>query len=293
MISYIRQENMNRKKWDQCVSTAHNKSVFGLSWFLDAVCDQWHGLVWGDYEIVQAMPTKKKFGLISILYQPFFTRTLSMYSSRPINEHQQKAFFQEIEKRHQKVLMGFPDQVSETNLQATKLMYQYLDLNRQYDTLRPGFSKNATRLINKAGKHGISIQETKTKNVVALFRESAGTQIKELKEKDYVHLQQLMDACMQNGKGLSLGAFNQKKELIASAFFIKDFENIFYLKGGTNSQGRELGGMFLLFDHVIQLFANQPMTLDFGGSNIESIANFYKKFGATDKPYLFLSKNLI
>ena len=293
MIQFIRAEHIDRTKWDHCVSTAHNKSVFGMSWLLDSVCDQWHGLVVGDYESIQPLPSKTNLGFIHTLYQPFFTRTLPIYSKVDLNKTEVAVFFNEIQKRFQRVLMGFPNSdYVPSKLKKEALVYQELYLSKPHDSLRAGFSKNAKRLIKKAENQNLKIAKVESKEVVRLFRDSVGHTIKELKDKNVQQLQSLMDVCLKQGCGLSYGAFDSNTELCAAAFFIIDHDRVFYLKGGTNQKGRELGGMFLIFNEVIRTHAGQLKQFDFGGSNISSIAEFYKKFGAIDHNYLFLSKKL-
>ena len=43
--------------------------------------------------------------------------------------------------------------------------------------------------------------------------------------------------------------------------------------------------MFFAFDQLIQQNASKGCIFDFGGSNVDSIANFNKKFGAQDILY--------
>ena len=49
--------------------------------------------------------------------------------------------------------------------------------------------------------------------------------------------------------------------------------------------------MYALIDKAIELFQNEINNIDFDGSNVESVANFYHKFGAEDLTY-FQNKNI-
>jgi hypothetical protein len=48
-----------------------------------------------------------------------------------------------------------------------------------------------------------------------------------------------------------------------------------------------------LFDFFIQKHAGTDSLLDFGGSSVETVARFYKNFGAKDCVYLQLKKNTL
>ena len=294
MIKFVRAENIDLSKWGGCILAAQNKNVFGLSWYLNAVCNHWDALILNDYEAIIPLPNKRKFG-IRVLYQPFFSRLFNIYTSVELSNSIKQSFFDEIKKRYPRILLGygFQDDFRPEGLKNELFPYQVLDLNQSYQQIASGYSKNATRLINKSNKIELATKAISPSQVVAMFRETKGSEIKELKKSSFNHLERLMTACLEKDYGRAIGAFNPEGELCATAFFIIDDLAVFYLKGATNSIGRKHGGMYFLFDAIIKQYANQPLILDFGGSSIPSVATFYKKFGAIDKEYLFLSKKLL
>ena len=44
-FKYIKNKNINRLKWDNCVSNSKNYRIYGLSWYLDVVCKNWDAIV--------------------------------------------------------------------------------------------------------------------------------------------------------------------------------------------------------------------------------------------------------
>jgi hypothetical protein len=52
MIKYLKHKEINKEKWDKCISSSHNKIIYALSWYLDVVSPNWDGLIKGDYEAV-------------------------------------------------------------------------------------------------------------------------------------------------------------------------------------------------------------------------------------------------
>jgi len=61
----------------------------------------------------------------------------------------------------------------------------------------------------------------------------------------------------------------------------------------TLTVGRDKRSHFLLIDQLIQEFAAHPLLLDFEGSELPAIAEFYRKFGSKDCPFPFLRYNLL
>ena len=83
MIQYIENKNINFKKWDACIASSFNRLIYGFSWYLDVVCDDWDALVLNDYEGVFPLPKRKKWG-IDYIYQPFFCQQLGVFSKKKI-----------------------------------------------------------------------------------------------------------------------------------------------------------------------------------------------------------------
>lgn len=62
-IIYLKNEEVNRRKWDSAVSQSPFYSLFGYSWFLDTVCQTWDALITADYKHVMPIP------VVNSLYQ--------------------------------------------------------------------------------------------------------------------------------------------------------------------------------------------------------------------------------
>ncbi|WP_315816464.1 hypothetical protein [Paraflavitalea speifideaquila] len=50
-------------KWDRCIADAPNGLIYGYSFYLDKMADNWDGLVLNNYEAVMPLPWKKKWGI--------------------------------------------------------------------------------------------------------------------------------------------------------------------------------------------------------------------------------------
>ena len=66
-----------------------------------------------------------------------------------------------------------------------------------------------------------------------------------------------------------------------------------FLKSGVRDEGKAKGAMHFLMDSFIRKYAGEKKVLDFGGSSVESVARFYKSFGALDYVYLQIEKKSI
>ena len=291
MIRYVEHKDIDKKKWDNSIKNAHNSSVFGYSWYLDNVSENWDALVKGDYEAIMPIPCKivKQY---HIIYQPFFSRQTGIYSQSELDDDQLKEFITQLPNHFKLVQFGFDNNPSLfPDFEVKELAHQQLDLGKPYEEIFSGYSKNARRILKKANDSLKIVPLENPSVIVELFKSTKGKNIKALGDEDFKRLIVLMISSVEQNSGKALGVFGQNEELLAAGFFLYNNDTITYLKGASSESGRKEGAMYILFDHVIKENSGKGNQLDFGGSNISSIAEFYKKFGATDRFYLFLTRN--
>ena len=93
-IKYIPYGQLDKMKWDSCITNADNGLIYAYSFYLDQMYRQWDALVLNDYEAVMPMTWNKKYG-ISYLYQPFLTAQLGVFGKN-ITEERVSNFIQSI-----------------------------------------------------------------------------------------------------------------------------------------------------------------------------------------------------
>ena len=79
MIYFVKRNQIDEEKYNNCIATSLQSRMYAYSWYLDIVADNWNVLVLDDYEAVMPLPFHKKF-LISYISQPFFTQQLGVFS---------------------------------------------------------------------------------------------------------------------------------------------------------------------------------------------------------------------
>ena len=68
-IKWLRSGSIDRQKWDQCIDRAGNGRIYGYSWYLDIMSNNWDALVLGDYQLIMPLPWRKKYGIRYIDYK--------------------------------------------------------------------------------------------------------------------------------------------------------------------------------------------------------------------------------
>ncbi len=293
MIKFLKNSEISKEKWDDCIDKSINGVAYAYSWYLDAAFKNWSALILNDYEAVFPMAIKSKFK-INYLYQPFFTRYYGVYSKSTITQSLVNDFFNAIPNNIKFIEFNIHEsnEFDHTDFQKKEHFYQLLNINKPYVEIYQNFKGDAKRNIKKAENNNLQVVDNiAPEKVVTLFRNNKGNQLKELRSGDYTLLQDIMDAAKNNKCGISIGIVNSQNVLIAAAFFIKFKNTILFLKGSANTEGKTLGAMYLIIDTLLKNYAQKAFFFDFGGSSIESIASFNHNFGAENCVYLQVKKN--
>jgi hypothetical protein len=292
MIRYIQHKEIDKKKWDACIDGSPEGNIFVRSFYLDAVCDAWCGLVLNDYEAVFPLAPGSKYR-IAYLFQPFFSRYFGTYAGKAAGAGLQRDFFNAIPDEYRYIEFCLPEgQEAPADFEQTERKYQLLSLGEAYKKLYEGYSENAKRSIKKAVKAGAGVEwGINPAAVVELFRNTKGKELEVFDAGDYRNLLRLMKASADEEHAESIAVYDAEKRLCAAAFFMRYRNRYVFLKSGVTEYGKNHGCMHLLFDAFIKKNAGGEMFLDFGGSSVESVARFYKNFGAKDCVYLQVKKN--
>lgn len=293
MIRYVRHDKINKKKWDTCIRNSFNGNIYGYSWFLNIVAENWDALIEDDYRRVFPLPWKKKFGIYH-LYQPFFTQQLGIYSQNILSSEVVQNFIDHIPSKFKYIdlFLNSHNKIEKPAFKVVPQVNHELDLIKSHEDLRKSYSKNTLRNIKKAGKNGLSfVENIKPERLVDLFRYNKGKDIPHLKENDYRRLRRLLYTCMYKRMAGFYGVYSAKNELVAAAVFLTATKRAVFIFSGLSEQGRNSGAMPFLIDSFIGKFAHTHLTLDFDGSNDPNLARFYKGFGAKKISYPRLTIN--
>lgn len=279
-ISFVAYNSINEEKWDQCIGASFNSVVYAYSWYLDAVCE-WDALIEGDYERIMPLPRKKKLG-IALIYQPFFTQQLGVFSSKILTAEHIEAFIQVIPLEFKHVQLNFNTHNKFSN-QHFIIEHQNheLDLINNYEKLSSRYSRNLKRNLGVARKFNLSIvSNIKPDEVIDLFRKNKGRSIKHLKATNYQKLKRLIYTAVHKGIAEVYGVYNEVNELCAAAVFFRHNKKSVFLFSANTANGKARRALAFLIDNYIQENAGKHLTLDFEGSDIESLARFYQGFGS-------------
>lgn len=293
MIRYVAHSEINKARWDSCIDQSHDGIIFAYSWYLDAICEQWDALVADDYVAVMPLPSRKKWG-IDYIYTPFFLNQLGVFFKQAVSASMVDEFLSNIPDKFRYIDLNLNQSnlTTRNDFKIKQKTIQQIDLDKSYEQIQQDYSENLKRNLKKAVKNELHyVENISAEIVVNAFRKAQGEKLEVFKKSDYMRLLELIQILVQKGMGETIGVYSKNNLLLAAACFMKSHEQIIYLKGAANEEGKTMGAMHFLMDYYIRKHAGSDLIFDFGGSSVESLARFNNSFGSKEIVYLQIKKN--
>lgn len=287
-MKLIPRKNIDDAKWNSCVLNSKNGLIYGLTWFLDGLVEDWQGLVWESenrYDAVFPVPVRRKFGL-KYVYPPFFIQQLGLFSQEDDFENQEQEAISFLGKKFKLMQLYLNYQ---SGIGQTRTNY-ILNLSADYSKTQKSYSSNHKRNLKKAEQANLAIRETEVSEVISLFKNDRGLDGSNYKEKDYKNFEVLVNSAIKQNQAFVKGVY-YSNELICGGVFMQFKNRVVFLFSGNSVKGKDWGALFLLLDSVVRQYSKSGFILDFEGSQNEGLARFYKGFGAEDQPYKFIEVN--
>ena len=281
MIRYLKHIDIDKQKWDQCVNSASNGLVYGLSWYLDIVSPGWEALVDEDYQSVMPLPVKSKFG-VRYLAQPIFTQQLGWFGSLPENAGM------ELNKLKRRFLFGFMNfNAAHTELikKTTRHLNLVLGLDKAYSELQKRYSSNHKRNIQKVVKAKLHLNDLSVAEFQEMYQSTGWDKKYGLKDEHFIRLVDLLKTAVSDSCARLISIEDKHQNKLAACALFEYKNRITYLFPITSEQGYQQNAQFFLIDTIIRENEESEKVIDFEGSAIEGIKRFYKGFGAMDEFY--------
>ncbi|BDS15051.1 hypothetical protein [Aureispira anguillae] len=295
-VRLLKRDEIDVPKWNGCVHYAANSKIYGYTWYLDNVTNDWMGLVEGDYQSVFPLVWNDRMLKIKQIYQPFLCQQLGLFTVNVRSKERIAKFLEAIPSdfKYWDIALndGNRNVLKLKEYEVLEKQNYHLDLNKPYDELYQAYSKNIKRNIKKAKNHNLFLTSNlKPETFVAEVKKAQIAKGIKHPEALYHTAHRIIWNCLHRGKGVISAAFDTDKNLCAATFFMFDGAAIITLLNVSTAIGKEVGAMAYLLDATVQREAERLKYIDFEGSSVPGIARFYKSFGAQNVPYFQLKNN--
>jgi hypothetical protein len=294
-IRFLTRKEIDGPKWDEVINNSFNSLPYALSWYLDAIAENWGALVLGNFEAVMPVVWLRKMG-IKCLYQPYYCQQLGVFSHQPLKAEAHRDFLNEAAHHFSYIHINLNPAsaiiAGEFSLLRKKNLL--LSLDKDYLLTQKKYTENHRRNIAKANKTGLSFSEqTDLKSFQKFYLENIHRikeNFKAQHEKTFKKLTQLLVA---NKLGTIFTARNEAGGLVAGVLIIAHKNRLISIINTSSADGKKSGASHFLFDQIIKKFSNSEFTLDFEGSSVLTIARFYEGFGASEEVFYNYKNSLL
>lgn len=295
MIRYIKNHFIDKAKYDHCVRRDVSKIVYGYSWYLNTVCDNWDALILNDYDAVWPLPYRYKWG-VKYFYRPSAVQQLGIFSKKTLSSDTVIKFITKLKKECKFAEVYLQEDQVDTLIDIQKIhltpnVNLLVDLSTTYSQIYEKYNSNTRRSITKASKNSLQLFENDGPPVLLnLFKENRGAGL-EVPNDFYQVMEKIMYQCLHTNMGKLWTVYGQGNQVVSGAFFVENEGRSTFLFSGINEEGKKLGAMHHLINEYIIFNSEKLDWLDFEGSNNENLARFYKGFGAEERSYTGLKYN--
>ena len=290
-IQYLKKEQIDKTKWDACLERAANGLIYGYSYYLDTMAANWDALVYNDYEFIMPLTWKSKWG-IKYLYQPFITAQLGIFGNQLTTAIRDR-FIAAIPAQFKYIDIA----LNFGNVQDAPHPFSFprnnftLDLNKHYETIYNQYNENTKRNIKKCNQlAGFVRKNIDVDKIISLAVAQMKVQGQESSD-NISRFKKLYQILSEKGMATNYSVCLHEEDIAASAVFFYSHQRAYYVLVGNATSGRDSGASHALIDAFIKDHAGKKIILDFEGSDIASLAAFYKGFGAGNEPYPALKIN--
>ncbi len=276
-IRLVKNEALDKVKWNSCVHYAVNGNVFGYKWYLDCLSKEWDALVEGDYESVLPL-FHSKSGYSG--YFPSLLNESGIYSIHLLSQKRMESFIEAVPEGYEGIGIQYKNGIrlpQNHNFDVQQKNNYRLSLQSPYDTLRSNFSEPLKSSLENSKRHKLKpVTNLKPEKIADLFKENS-SKSGGLKATFHAY-QRIMYNALHRGWGFATGIVNEKDTLLTAAFFVFTHGTLLTLLSPESAEGKRCGARNLLFDYFIRNNAGRPLILDF---NTED--GFPEGFGALQK----------
>jgi hypothetical protein len=284
MIEFRTRAQVDDTAWNDLIERSSNGLVYARSAFLDKFSPGWGALVLGNFEAVMPLTFRRKYG-INYLFQPPFSQQLGIFGK--FNEQIANDFISAAKQsfRFAEIHLNYSNKLNGTTTRQNFI----LPLHHSYEVIAEGFSTAHVKNLKRAANAGLRYAQSMVFEAnINLNYKLYGSRIKSVSRSDYDALIELTKTAPD--RVLSREVWKDD-ELQASSICFIDDHRIYFIMSSVTESGKKNQANHFLVDHIIREYAGKNMILDFEGSDIPGIAEFYRGFGAMDQPYFFLRWN--
>ncbi|UCG28938.1 MAG: hypothetical protein JSV24_06140 [Bacteroidales bacterium] len=264
-IRNVPYSQIDLKKWDKCIDSSLNGTVFGYSWYLNLVCENWEAIILNDYEAIMPLPLCTFLRRPAVI-SPCLAPQLGVFSPRLPAPEIIDSFLSCLRSKYRFVKVGLNkyNLISDEAFKIKTGLSFNLDLIPSYTKLFHSFSRETKQIIEtgRSKKYSV-VKGLRLNDFIQFYRTRCVHKSKHDDKIFYNKLRRLISFTILHRIGELYGAYSPENNLSATVFIIKTRQRITFLASAMMPDNSGLLAFALLLDHLLKQFAEKDLTIDF------------------------------
>jgi hypothetical protein len=280
-VTILRASALDKQKWDACVAADASGLIYSQSWYLDCMADDWYGVVVNDYQVVMALPIKRKRGVRMVSIPPF-TQRLGICGDS--DKHVEKSVRDKVMRFS--YLMRYASTGRQLFSKGAKKqrLNLVLPLQDSYQQIADRYNAACIKNLHKAQSRGCVLSTATVDDVIRLYRDAYGS-TSTYTPAHYQQLESMLQTALQRKACHVASVKDEEGKMVYAGLLLDDGRRLYYVLGAPTAKGRHMRATYFFIDAMIRKFAGSGKTLDFEGSDISTVAQFYQSFSPQSEKY--------
>jgi len=290
-VQLLSSQQIDSEKWNRFVRSSPQGAVYHEYGTLNALCSSWSAFLISDGEWKAVFPfERKRKYLIRYSFPPMFTQFLGpviALDSQEESAELSQLLAERFKAMGRSLVANFSpsyqldESWQKSGFKVGERVTHWLSLDRSFEDVQKGYSKNIRRNIKKGKKRfEVKVNELDVKGALDLFREEVGTSLG-ISEDHYTGFKKWIVSLQAEGRVTIYSGMTQEGSIAGFAIIIHSGTHRIYSMGALRSEERNSGLSPLLLSTAIDDAVEDGATIfDFEGSMVEGIARFFKSFGS-------------
>lgn len=288
MIKRLKYEEVDWQKYQNCLEQSEQYIFFAEKKYLDLLLHQnWEILVDNDYEAVMPIPLAKKWGFTFVV-MPLQTQQLGIFSGKD-NLELNESFLAFFQQNYKVFYYAFNAKNEFKTLLKTRKNYKLFA--EDYESIKKKYSIHRRRNVRITDVLQDKIKFAEAENLnhsESFFTENViGFTNSSLKKRAFENMKNFLS---QNLLKVYELYFDGK--LASQAYLIESENEDFLVNFINDKKFSKYNLSSIILDQIFRKNIEKK-DFNFHGSNISEIAEFYRRFGATEENYAFVENSKI